>query len=83
MNNDKPLASDNVDGTLLRITGDHIATPICYMLNLSLLESVCPQAWSEAKVIQKSNTFLLVTYTYLADVIAGVEKCYLRIVKPP
>ena len=30
---------------------DYIATPICHIFNLSLLESVCPQAWREAKVI--------------------------------
>lgn len=38
LNNDKPIADD-------------IATPICYVFNLSLLECVCPKAWREAKVI--------------------------------
>ena len=52
INNDKPPGSDNLDGTLLRIIADDIATPICHIFNLSLLESVCPQAWREAKVIQ-------------------------------
>jgi hypothetical protein len=27
------------------------ATPICHLINPSLQESVCPQAWREAKVI--------------------------------
>ncbi|CDQ66726.1 unnamed protein product [Oncorhynchus mykiss] len=48
--NDKPPGSDNLDGKLLRIIAD-FATPICHIFNLSLLESVCPQAWREAKVI--------------------------------
>jgi hypothetical protein len=51
INNDKPPGSDNLDEKLLRITADDIATPICHIFNLSLLESVCPQAWREAKVI--------------------------------
>jgi hypothetical protein len=51
INNDKPPGSDNLDGKLLRIIADDIATPICHIFNLSLLESVCPQAWREAKVI--------------------------------
>ena len=38
-------------GKLLRIMADNIATPICHIFNLSLLESMCPQAWREAKVI--------------------------------
>ena len=49
--NNKPPGSDNLDGKLLRIIADDIATPICHIFNLSLLESVCPQAWREAKVI--------------------------------
>ena len=51
INNDKPPGSDNLDGKLLRIIADDIATPICDIFNLSLLESVCPQAWREANVI--------------------------------
>ena len=51
INNDKPPGSDNLDGKLLRIIADDIATPICHILNLSLRESVRPQAWREAKVI--------------------------------
>jgi hypothetical protein len=52
INNDKPPGSDNLDGNLLRIIADYIATPIFRSFNLSLLESVCPQAWREAKVIR-------------------------------
>jgi hypothetical protein len=51
INSDKPRESDNLDGKLLKIIADHIATPICHIFNLSLLESVHPQAWREAKVI--------------------------------
>ena len=51
INNDKPPGSDNLDGKLLRIISDYIATPIFRIFNLSLLESVCPQACREAKVI--------------------------------
>ena len=42
INNDKPPGSDNLDGKLLRIIADDIATPICHIFNQSLLESVCP-----------------------------------------
>ena len=51
INNDKPPGSDNLDGKLLRIIADDIATPICHIFNVCLLESVCPQVWREAKVI--------------------------------
>ena len=51
INNDKPPRSDNLDKKLLRIIVDDIATPIFHIFNLSLLESVCPQARREAKVI--------------------------------
>ena len=51
INNEKPPGSDNIDGKLLRIIADDIATPICHIFNLGLLESMCPQAWREAKVI--------------------------------
>jgi hypothetical protein len=51
INNDKPPGSDNLDGKLLRIIVDDIATPICHIFNLSLRESVCPQSWREVKVI--------------------------------
>jgi hypothetical protein len=50
-NNDKPPGSDNLDGTLLRIIVDDVATPICHIFYLNQLESVFPQAWREAKVI--------------------------------
>jgi hypothetical protein len=51
INDDKPPGSDNLDGKLLKIIADDIATPTCQNINLSLLESVCPQAWREAKDI--------------------------------
>ena len=51
INNDKPPGIDNLDGKLLRMVADSIATPICHIFNLSLEESLCPQAWREAKVI--------------------------------
>jgi hypothetical protein len=51
INNDKPPGIDNLDGKLLRTVADSIATPICNIFNLSVEESLCPQAWREAKVI--------------------------------
>jgi hypothetical protein len=33
------------------MVADSIATPTCQIVNLSLEESLCPQAWMEAKVI--------------------------------
>ena len=48
---DKPLCSDNLDGKLLKIIADNIATSICHIFNVSLLESMWPQAWREEKVI--------------------------------
>ena len=33
------------------MVADSIATPICHIFNLSLEESLCPQAWRKAKVI--------------------------------
>ena len=44
INNDKPPVSDNLDGKLLRIITNDIDTPICHLLNLTLQESVGPQA---------------------------------------
>ena len=49
INNDKPPGIDNLDGKLLRTVADSIATPVIF--NLSLEESLCPQAWREVKVI--------------------------------
>ena len=40
--NDKPQGSDNLDGKLWRILAADIATPICHIFNLSLLECVPP-----------------------------------------
>ena len=54
INNDKSPGSDNRDGKLLRIIADDIA--IYHILNVNLLESVCPQAWREAKVIPLPNS---------------------------
>ena len=51
INNDKPPGIDNLDGKLLRMVADSIATPICHIFNLSWEESLCPQVWREAKVI--------------------------------
>ena len=51
INNYKLLGSENLDGKLPRIIADYVATPIDLIFNLSLLESVWPQAWREAKVI--------------------------------
>ena len=51
INNDQSPGSDNLDGKWLRIIADDISTPICHIFNLSLLESVCPQVWREAKFI--------------------------------
>ena len=49
--NDNPPGIDNLDGKLLRMVADSKAVPICHVFNLSLEESLCPQAWREAKVI--------------------------------
>jgi hypothetical protein len=32
-----------------------LSTAICHIFNLSLLESVCPQAWREAKVRRQGS----------------------------
>ena len=50
-NNDKPPGIDNIDGKLLRMVADSIATPVWHIFNLSLEESLCPQTWRESKVI--------------------------------
>ena len=54
VNNNKSLVSDNVDGKL-RIIASDIAIPICLVFNLRLIESVCPLARREAKVIPLSK----------------------------
>jgi hypothetical protein len=48
INKDKPPSIDNLDGKLLRIVADCIATPISIQ---RLKECMCPQEWKEAKVI--------------------------------
>ena len=55
INNDKSPGFDNLDGMLLRMVADSIATPICHIFNLSREESLCPQAWREVKVIPLSR----------------------------
>ena len=53
INNNKPPGYDNLDGKLLRIKADDIATPIClYIFKLSLQESVCPLTRREAKAFR-------------------------------
>jgi hypothetical protein len=47
----KEKLHDNLDGKLLRMVVDYIATPVCHIFNLSLEKSDCPQIWWEAKVI--------------------------------
>ena len=42
INDDKPHDIDNLEGKLLRMVADSIATPICQIFNLSLEESLCP-----------------------------------------
>jgi hypothetical protein len=49
INNDKEPGIDNLDGQLLRMVADCIATHICCNFNQSLKE--CVQAWKEAKGI--------------------------------
>ena len=51
INNEKQPGSENLDGKLLKIIEDDIATAICHIFNLSQLESVCPWAWREGKFI--------------------------------
>ena len=51
INNDKPPGIDNLEWKLLRMVADSIATTICHTFNLSLEESIFPQAWWEANVI--------------------------------
>ena len=36
INNDKPPGIDNLDGKLLWMVADSMATPICHIFNLSL-----------------------------------------------
>ena len=54
INNDKPPEPDNLDGKLLRIIADDIATRICHIFNLSQLESVWPSGLEGIK--SQSNT---------------------------
>ena len=48
INNDKSPGIDNLDEKLQRMVADSIAS---HIFKLSLEESLCPQAWREAKVI--------------------------------
>ena len=91
INNDKPPGSDNLDGTFLRIIADDVATPICHIFNLTLPESVCPQAWREAKVIllpKKSKAPLLAQiadqsgcYQPLEKIVFDQIQCYFTVNK--
>lgn len=51
VHNEKPSGPGNLDGKLLRTVPGIIASPICYILNLSLQEGIFPKAWKPAKVI--------------------------------
>ncbi len=53
--NDEQTGLDNLDGKLVRIIADYIAEPVCHILNLSLKESMFPQAWKVAKIIPLSK----------------------------
>ena len=55
INIEKSPRSDNLDGKLLRIIADDITTPIYHIFNLSPVESVCPQSWSEAKSLSSTQ----------------------------
>jgi hypothetical protein len=64
-------------GKLLRIIADNIATPICHIFNLSLLESVFHQAWREDKVIplpKNSKTSLAGSNTRLISLLPTLSK---------
>ena len=51
INKDRPTGTNNLDGKLLRLVAEYIATPVCHIFNLSLEDAVCLHAWREAKVI--------------------------------
>jgi len=42
---------DNIDNTLLRISADHIATPLCHIFNSSIEQEIFPTQWKSAKVL--------------------------------
>ncbi|KAI8507846.1 hypothetical protein Bbelb_140860 [Branchiostoma belcheri] len=47
----KAMGLDNLDNTLLKLAANHIALPLCYIINLSFTTSVYPSEWKKAKVI--------------------------------
>ena len=42
--NNKQPGIDNIADTLVRIAGNYIANPICHIMNISLKQSIFPQA---------------------------------------
>lgn len=48
---DKPSGTDNLDGKLLNITANIVASPICHILNRCLASGLCPESWKEAKIL--------------------------------
>ncbi|KAI8517737.1 hypothetical protein Bbelb_037540 [Branchiostoma belcheri] len=47
----KTTGYDNIDNTLLRLCADHIARPLCHIVNCSLRQGLFPSQWKKAKVI--------------------------------
>lgn len=48
---EKPSGVDHLEIQLLKPISDLIATPITYIMNLSLSKSKCPEEWKTAKII--------------------------------
>lgn len=47
---DKPCGHDKLDSRLLKLSARIVASPICYIFNLSLKEGIYPQVWKVTKV---------------------------------
>lgn len=45
------VEEENLDSQFMRSVLEYIATPVRQILNLSLEDGMCPQAWRKAKVI--------------------------------
>ena len=56
------------------MVADSIANPICHIFNLSLEESLCPQARREAKVIPLPKSGEAVLLVLTADQSAGCQQ---------
>ena len=69
---DKPPGTDNLDGKLLRMVADSMATPICHIFNMSLEEGGCPQAGRDAKVVRYPRVVKQPILVLTADLLA----CY-------